>query len=179
MTRHLVFMGTTLLLTGIFSAVAVALGCGPLLMTPGSIVVAYAALTVSPIEAALAATLVGFVVDALGGALLGASSFSLLVTLLASRLAVGLVASPRSGQALLFVGGFAVTQALTAMILQALFAQGAAVVHVADAFLLGVLDAIVAAVVFPLLHETFVLLRWEERNTTLRERLQSRARPSG
>jgi cell shape-determining protein MreD len=174
MTRVFSFMAVALVVTALCSALAVTLGIAALPVTPGSIVVAYAALATPPIEAAFSAVLVGLVVDALSGTSLGASSFSLLVTLLVSRLGVSLVPSTRDRFAIAFVGVFASAQALLAMALLALFGQSHARLDVVVVVVVGALDALVAIAVFPLLHVLFVLLRLEERSATLRERLQAR-----
>jgi hypothetical protein len=173
-TRVFTFMLVALVLTAVGSASAVTLGSAGIPFTPGSIVVAYAALATPPVEAAFSAVLVGLVVDALSGTSLGASSFSLLVTLLVSRLGVSLVPSTRDGSAVAFVGLFAVVQALLAMTMVALFGQPHARIDVWMAVIVGVFDAVVSLVVFPALHAVFVLLRLEERSATLRERLQAR-----
>ncbi len=174
MTRVFTFMAAALVVTALFSACAITLGTAALPITPGSIVVAYAALATPPVEAAFSAVLVGLVVDALSGTSLGASSFSLLVTLLVSRLGASLVPSTRDGVAFGFVGLFAAAQALLAMLMIALFGQTHAQLDVATAVVVGVLDAVVAVALFPALHAVFVLLRLEERSATLRERLQAR-----
>lgn len=174
MTRVFTFMLAALAVTALGSACSVTLGTAALPITPGSIVVAYAALATPPVEAAFSAVLVGLVVDALSGTSLGASSFSLLVTLLVSRLGVSLVPSTRDRIAFAFVGVFAFAQALLAMVMVALFGQAHARLDVATAVVVGLLDAVVALAVFPALHAVFVLLRLEERSATLRERLQAR-----
>jgi hypothetical protein len=163
----------TLVVTALSSALAVAVGSAGFPLTPGSVVVAYAALAAPPIEAAFSAVIVGLVVDALNGAALGTSSFTLLVTLLASRLGISLVPSHRGAPAWTFAGLFAFAQALLAMLLLALVGQRGAV-DVGAAVALAVVDVALAVVLFPALHEALVLLRQEERSATLRERLQAR-----
>jgi len=173
-SRVFTFMMVTLIATAAASALAVALGTAALPLTPGSVVVAYAALTTPPVEAAFSAALVGLIVDALAGASLGASSFSLLVTLLVSRLGVGFVPSTRDAVSFLFVGAFAFTQALCAMAMVALFGPTHRGVDLSVAVVVALVDIVVAWALFPVLHEVFVLLRLEERSATLRERLQAR-----
>jgi hypothetical protein len=174
MTRVFTFMVAALVFTALCSACAVTLGIAAVPVTPGSIVVAYAALATPPVEAAFSAVLVGLVVDALSGTSLGASSFSLLVTLLVSRMGVSLVPSTRDRFAYAFVALFSSAQALLAMVMIALFGQAHARLDVATAVAVGVLDALLALALFPALHAVFVLLRLEERSATLRERLQAR-----
>ncbi len=174
MTRVLVFLVTTILVTAVASSLAVGTGVGAVPLTAGSVVLAYAALATPPVEAAFSATIVGLVVDALAGAALGLSSFSLLVTLLVSRLAIGFVPSTREPIALLFVGAFAGVQALVAMTMLALSGPTQRGIDLFVAGKIALVDAGAAYWLFPLLHEVFVLLRLEERSATLRERLQAR-----
>jgi cell shape-determining protein MreD len=172
-SRIATFLLFTIVVTAVSSALAVTVGSSGLPVTAGSIVVAYAALATPPIEAAFSAALVGLVVDALNGAALGTSSFTLLATLLASRLGIELVPTNRGWPAWTFVGVFAFAQTLLAMLLLALFGQRSAV-DVGGAVAIGVVDGVVAMGLFPALHGVLVLLRVEERSATLGERLQAR-----
>jgi cell shape-determining protein MreD len=174
MTRVATFMAVTLFVTAVASGFAVVLGRGALPLTAGSVVVAYAALATPPVEASFTAMLVGLVVDALAGASLGASSFSLLVTLLLTRLGEGFVPSTRDRSAYAFVLAFAFVQALLASALLALVGPTHRGLALAGAVQIAVVDAVAAVMIFPLLHAVFVLLRLEDRSATLRERLQAR-----
>src|SRR5690606_34090125 len=77
MNRALLAVAATVLLASVRRALPVMLGVSSVPFTPGSVVVAYAALTKPPIEAAITASLCGLVVDGLSGIPLGVSSFAL------------------------------------------------------------------------------------------------------
>ena len=82
MNRPLLSMAVTLLLTALHKVVPLWLGSSSVLATPGAIVVAYAVLTMAPVEAIVTAALCGLVVDGLGGMPLGVGSLSMVVVVL-------------------------------------------------------------------------------------------------
>jgi hypothetical protein len=174
MTRIVTSMVVALVLVSVLGALAVTFGTGAFLATPGAVVVAYAAITAPPIEAAFSAVLVGLVVDVVAGTSLGVSSFSLLVTLLLARFGVSLVPSPRHPTAYAFVAAFAAVEALVSMLLLALFAQRHAPIAPGKIVVVSIVDTVIAFLLFSALHELFVLLHLEERTATLKERLQAR-----
>ncbi len=166
-------MVVTLVVTAICGSLPVLFGWPALPVTPGAVVCAYAALTTPPIEAAVTAALVGLVVDALSGSPIGASSLALLVTLLTSRLGVSLVPLARGGAAFAFVAAFAAFHALLAQALLALFAQRRAV-DLVIVVVVGILDALLSLILFPVLRRVLVILRLEDKGATLGERLSAR-----
>jgi len=172
-SRTFVAMVMTLVVTAVFAGLPVLFGTQAWPVTPGAVVVAYAALTVPPVEAAVAAGLVGLVVDALAGSPIGVSSFALVVTLLLSRLGVSLVPAPRGLASLAFVVAFGVTHAFFAQTLLALFGQRRAV-DLVVVVTVGVLDGLLSLLLFPLLRFVLVVLRLEDRSATLGERLSLR-----
>lgn len=173
MSRVALTMALALITTAIGAALPVVFGTGAWPLTPAVVLVAYAALTVPPLEAAVTAALVGLIVDALAGAPLGVSSFALVVTLLLSRLVVSLVPTARGPLALAFVFGFGFVHALLAQTLLAVFGQNR-VVDVLVVVGVGVLDAVAALVLFPLIRGALVVLRLEDKSATFKERLQAR-----
>lgn len=173
MSRTIVAMVVTLVVTAIFAGMPVLFGSAAWPITPGAVVVAYAALTVPPLEAAVTAALVGLVMDALSGSPIGVSSFALVVTLLLSRLGVRLVPHPQGLVAIAFVVAFAFTHAFLAQILLALFGQRRAV-DVVAVVIVGVLDALLSLLIFPLVRRLLVILRLEDHSATLGERLSLR-----
>lgn len=166
-------MVVTLFASAVCASLPVLFGWSALLVTPGAVVCAYAALTQPPIEAAVTAALVGFVVDALSGSPLGASSLALVVTLLTSRLGVALVPVATGVTAFIFVFAFGAFHALLAQALLALFAQRRSV-DVAIVVIVAVSDALLSLLLFPLIRRMLVLLRLEDKGATLRERLAAR-----
>lgn len=173
MSRTFVAMVMTLVVTAVFAGFPVLFSTPAWPITPGAVVVAYAALTLPPVEAAVAAALVGLVVDALSGSPIGVSSFALVVTLLLSRLGVSLVPQPRGWTSFAFVFAFGFTHAFFAQTLLALFGQRRAV-DLVIVVVVGVLDAALSLLLFPLLRRVLVILRLEDRSATLGERLQAR-----
>lgn len=172
MTRTVVAMIVTLVVTAVFASLPLLFGSPALPVTPGAVVCAYAALTQPPIEAAVTAALVGLVVDALSGSPIGVSSLALLVTLLTSRLGVSLVPLARGATAFAFVAAFGAFHALLAQGLLALFAQRR--VDVVIVVVIGVMDALLSLLLFPILRRVLVVLRLEDKGATLGERLSAR-----
>jgi rod shape-determining protein MreD len=172
-SRTFVAMVITLVATAVFGALPVLFGSPAWPVTPGAVIVAYAALTLPPVEAAVTAALVGLVVDALSGSPIGVSSFALVVTLLLSRLGVSLVTQPRGFTSFVFVFAFAFTHAFFAQTLLALFGQRRAV-DLVVVVVVGILDAVLSLLLFPVVHRVLVLLRLEDRGATLGERLSAR-----
>ncbi len=173
MSRTFVAMIVTLVITAIISSLPVLFGTPAWPITPGAVIVAYAALAQPPVEAAVTAALVGLVVDALSGSPIGVSSFALVVTLLVSRPAVSLVPQPRGWMSFAFVAGFATAHALLAQALLALFGQRRAV-DLLIVVVVGVLDAVLSLLLFPILRRVLVVLRLEDKGATLGERLSAR-----
>ena len=173
MTRAAVALVMTLVVTAALACLPVLLGWPALPVTPGAVICAYAALTQPPIEAAVTASLVGLVVDALSGTPIGVSSLSLVVTLLTARLGVSLVPVARGLASFLFVGAFGALHALLGQALLALFAQRRAV-DVVVVVVVAVADALLSLALFPLLRRVLVVLRLEDRGATLGERLSAR-----
>ena len=174
MNRALLAVAATVLLASVRRALPVMLGVSSVPFTPGSVVVAYAALTKPPIEAAITASLCGLVVDGLSGIPLGVSSFALVVTLLLSRLGIRFVPRARGVGAFAFAFLFAVVQAVIATTLLTVFGDRGGSVHLSGLVTLGVVDGALALVVFPLLHSLSVRLGLEDRDSTLGERLATR-----
>ncbi len=174
MSRVLVAMLATLMLVSLRRALPVIIGMSWLPLTPGAVIVAYAALTWPPIEAVVAAALCGLVVDALSGMPLGVSSFALVVSLLATRLTLRFFTRSRGLAASAFAGAFGVLQALVATALLAAFGDRHGGFDVLNAVVIGVMDFALALIVFPALHAALVSLNLEERGASLRERLALR-----
>lgn len=174
MSRPLTLMGATLLLLAVQQVVPLWLGVTSVPATPGAIVVAYGALTMAPVEAIVTAALCGLVVDALGGMPLGVASFSLVVTLLVARLGLRFLTESRGPVAAAFAGGFAAFQVLLVGALLSAFADRAGSFNLIEAVAIGVIDGVLALVLFPWLHWLGVLIGVEERGTSHRERLAAR-----
>ncbi len=174
MSRVLVAMLATLVLVSLRRVLPVIIGVSSLPVTPGAVIVAYAALTWPPIEAVVVAALCGLIVDALSGMPLGISSFALVVTVLTTRLGLQFFTRSRGLAASAFAGGFGMLQALIATSLLAAFGDRHGSIDVVSGVLIGISDFVVALAVFPLLHAILVKLGLEERGATLRERLASR-----
>ena len=174
MSRVLVAMFVTLVLVAVRRAVPVMIGVTGLPLTPGAVVVAYAALSWPPVEAAVAGALCGLIVDALSGMPLGVSSFAMVVTLLATRLTLRFFTRSRGLAASAFAGGFCLLQAVITNGLLAAFGDRHGGLEVGQAARVALLDFVLALAVFPMLHALLVSLRLEERGASLRERLASR-----
>jgi hypothetical protein len=165
----------TLVLVALQRALPVVLGVASITVTPAAIIVAYAGLTLAPLEAVIIAGVVGVIVDALTGMPLGLGSFSLVLSLLVARLGLRLTTSNRGVVAAAFAGGLGFLQCAIVVVLLTAFTERAALASFGDAVIVGVVDAILAALVFPLYHRVSVGAGLEERGARLRERLASRA----
>lgn len=174
MNRPLLSMAVTLLLTALHKVVPLWLGSSSVLATPGAIVVAYAVLTMAPVEAIVTAALCGLVVDGLGGMPLGVGSFSMVVVVLLARLALRFMTETRGPPAAAFAGGFGAMQALLVGAMLSAFAGRAGSFDVVQAIGIGVIDGVLALALFPILHWIGVLFGVEEKGATLRERLAAR-----
>ncbi len=170
MKRSLAFVILCLLSTAVSSAAAVAMGLSNMPLVPGVLLVAYTAIADPPIEAALTAALVGLVMDALGGTPLGVSVIACVLALVSSRLVIGWVTSVRGPKAALFTAGLSAVYALIALVLLFAFQRRQAFGLVSLA-VLAVSHALASFVAFPLLTRVLVLLRLEQRGTSLHERM--------
>ncbi len=173
MSRIVTCMVATLLAMAVLRVIPVITSSDPWPMTPGAVVVAFAALTMAPIEGVVAAAICGFIVDGLAGMPMGVSSFSLVVTLLVSRLGLRFMSGARGLTAAGFVGAFGMTQAVIAAVLMAFFGARHSSMGIVDVGLLGIMNMGWAFVIGPPLLS--VLSRFGvERHSTLGERLAAR-----
>jgi len=174
MRRVLLAAAMTLVLVALQRAAPVALGVSAIAATPAAVVVAYAGLTLSPLEAIVIAGVCGVVVDSLTGMPLGLASFSLVLALLVARLGLRLTTSNRGVVAVAFAGGVGFLQCLIVGALLSAFSDRAGQLSLKDAVVVGVVDAALAAAILPLYHRVSVRAGLEERGATLRERLATR-----
>jgi hypothetical protein len=173
MSRVLLAMGATLVLMALVRALPVVIGVAALPVTPAAIPVAWAALTLAPLEAVVAASLCGLVVDALGGLPVGLSSFSLVVALLVTRLGIRNVMRPVGPVAAGVAGIVGLLQALVSFALLLFFAPERAPWQPTALVASSVLDVGLAWVLLPVLDRLGVLVGLE-RTTSTAERLASR-----
>jgi hypothetical protein len=173
MTRPLVLALFALILTAISGALAVMFGWSTIPIVPGVLLCAYAAIVDPPIQAALGASLIGLVIDALSGTPLGVNVIACVAVLSASRFVVSFVPLPRGLPSFLFVGGFSGVWAFLALLLLYLF-QSREGFGFGAMFATAIVNAVASVVVFPVLSRILVLLRLEEKGETLQERLASK-----
>ena len=173
MNRALLAVACCLVAMAVLRAAAVVLGVSGVPVTPAAVVVAWAALALPPLEAVVAASLCGLVVDALGGLPVGLSSFSLVVSLLLARLGTRSVTRAVGPLAALFAGGVGLLQATISWLLLAIFAPERAPWQPGTLMLVGLFDAALAWALLPMLDRLGVLVGLE-RSTSTADRLAAR-----
>lgn len=173
MSRVLLAMGVALAAMAVVRSLPVVVGLASLPATPVAIIVAWAALVLPPLEAVVAASLCGFIVDALAGLPVGLSSFSLVVVLLIARLGTRSVPRAVGPVAALFAGGVGLLQVTVSWVLLAVFAPERAPWQPGTLILVGALDAGLALLLLPLLDRLGVLVGIE-RSTSTADRLAAR-----
>jgi rod shape-determining protein MreD len=176
MSRSLLLATLGLLLHAIVAALAVALGWDALPVAPAVVLVAYAALAEPPIEAAISATLLGFMLDALSGSPIGMNMLACLLALLVGRLAAGAVAAPRGLGAFVFGGGMSMGYHLFLLIVLLMFGGERESFGLLSILSTGLFDGLVALVLMPATQALFIALGLEQREVTMTERLTHGAR---
>jgi hypothetical protein len=174
-SRALALALLALLLTAAQASLAVTLGVSSLPFVPGVILVAYAALVDPPVEAAISATLVGLVVDALSGTPLGLNVLACLLALLVGRLFVPWVTAPRGLAALAFTGGLSAGYHLVALTLLFVFSAERKAFGFLPMITIAVGNAVAAVVVITLTQRLLVAFKLEQKGETIHERLSSRS----
>lgn len=176
MSRVLWLAGFSLVLQSVVAATAVAFGLASVPLTPAVLMVAYAALIEPPIEGALTATTVGFLLDALSGAAVGLNMLACLLLFLCGRVAAKRVPSSVGVIAALFVSGLAAGYYLFVLTLLYAFDRGRQSLALDGLFSTSLLTGASSLLVFPLIQRLFVSLGLEERTASVAERLSRRAR---
>lgn len=174
MLRVLVF---TLMAVGLHGAAAVlpvALHAASMPLLPGVVLVAYAALVEPPVAAALAASTLGLLVDALSGTPLGLHMLASLVALLVGRLAADWVSAPRGVPAFLFTATMAGAYHVVVVTLPWMFGPHPDEWRVAGFWSTAFWNGFAALGLFPVVQGVLVRLGLEEREETLSERLARR-----
>lgn len=174
MKRPLVLALLALVLTSFQAALAVVLGVSSLPFVPGVVLVAYAALVDPPVEAAITATLVGLVVDALSGTPLGLNVLACLLALLTGRLFAPWVLQPRGVAALLFTGGLSAGYHLVALTLLYVFSAERKAFGFLPMLTTAAGNALLAVVVIPVTRRALVAVGLEDKGESLRDRLSTR-----
>lgn len=174
MTRVLVLALLALVFHALLAGLAVAFGSSSLPLMPAVLLVSYAALVEPPVVAALAASTVGIVLDALAGAPLGLNMLACLLALLLGRFAASWVKSPRGLSAFLYAAALSAGYHLFVVTLLYVFGS-----HPEGLALHGLVGAALwngfaALLVFPFTQWLLVRLGLEEREETLSERLARR-----
>jgi hypothetical protein len=173
MSRVLLAMAVGLAAMAMVRVLPVVLGVASVPLTPGAVVVAWAALVLPPLEAVVAASLCGLIVDALAGLPVGLSSFSLVVALLVARLGTRSIPRAVGPLASAFAGGVGLLQATVSWVLLAVFAPERAPWQPGTLLLVGILDVGLALLLLPVLDRLGVLVGLE-RSTSTADRLAAR-----
>jgi rod shape-determining protein MreD len=176
MSRVLLLAGLGLLLHALEAGLAVVLGSSSLPLAPAVVLVAYAALVEPPVEAALTASCLGLVLDALSGSPLGLNMLACLFALLAGRLLARRVTSPRGVAAFLFATGMSAGYSLFVLTLLYVFGTARESFGLQGVVSSSLANGALSLLLFPLCQFLLVSLGLEEREATMQERLSRRAR---
>lgn len=179
MNRSLLLALLALVLHALQAAAAVSLGVSGLPMVPAVVLVAYAALAEPPVEAAVSATFLGLVLDALSGSPLGLNILACLLALFVGRLSAGMVAGPFGASAFAFAAVLSAGYHLFVLFLLTVFGAPRGGLGIGSVLWTGFVDGLLAVVLMPMVQWLFVRLGLEEREVTLKERLRSRATRGG
>jgi hypothetical protein len=173
MSRVFLTMAATLIATALVRAFAVMIEVASIPLTPAAAVVAWAALSLAPLEAVVAASCCGLVVDALGGLPVGLTSFSLVVALLITRLGIRGVARPVGLLAASVAGVVGLLQAFVSWGLLVFFVPERAPWQPGAAVFASCGDVVLGLVLLPILDRLGVVVGLE-RTASTAERLASR-----
>lgn len=176
MSRVLVLAVLALLLHALESGLAVVLGATSLPVAPAVVLVAYAALVEPPVEAALTASSLGLVLDALSGTALGLNMLACLLVLLLGRFAAPRVPSPRGVSAFLFAALLSAGYHTLVLTLLYVFEAQRESFGFQGIVTTSIANGLLALLLFPLVQRLLVALGLEEREATMEERLSRRAR---
>lgn len=171
MIRSLLLASLGVLLHAIMAALAVTLGWNALPVAPAVVLVAYAALAEPPIEAAISATLLGFILDALSGSPIGMNMLACLLALLVGRLAAGAVAAPRGWGAFAFGGLMSMGYHLFLLVVLFMFDSSREAFGLLGILSTAIFDGWAALFLMPAAQALFISLGLEEREVTMTERL--------
>lgn len=174
MIRVLLLACMALMLHAIQAWLAVAFGVSSLPILPAVVLVAYAALVEPPVVAALAASTIGLLLDAVSGTPLGLNMLACLLALLLGRSAADWIHSPRGMPAFLFTAAMAAGYHVFVVTLPWAFGP-----HPDEWVIRGFMstawwNGIASLLIFPLAQRLLVRLGLEEREETLSERLARR-----
>lgn len=174
MIRVLFLAGMALLLHGMQAALAVSFGVSSLPVLPAVVLVAYAALVEPPVVAALAASTIGLLLDALSGSPLGLNMLACLLALLLGRSAAEWIHAPRGTPAFLFTAAMAAGYHVFVVTLPWAFGP-----HPDEWVISGFMstawwNGVASLFIFPLAQRVLVRMGLEEREETLSERLARR-----
>lgn len=175
MTRSLLLATLGLLLHAVQAAVAVAFGWESMPVAPAVVLVAYAALAEPPVEAAITATFLGLILDALSGSPIGLNMLSCLLALLVGRLAARWVTAPRGWGALAFGAALSAGYHLFLLILLKTFGAYREGLGILSVLSTALWDGLLSVVLMPATQWLLVAVRLEEREVTATERLSRRA----
>lgn len=176
MIRVLLLAGLGLLLHAFEAGFAVVLGSTSLPVAPAVVLVAYAALVEPPVEAALTASCLGLVLDALSGSPLGLNMLACLLALLAGRFFARRVSSPRGAAGFLFATGMSAGYSLFVLTLLYVFGTDRESFGLQGLVATSFANGLLSLLLFPLCQWLLVSMGLEERETTMEERLSRRAR---
>lgn len=174
MIRVVLLACMALLLHAVQAGLAVAFGVSSLPILPAVVLVAYAALVEPPVVAALAASTIGFLLDALSGTPLGLNMLACLLALLLGRSAADWIQSPRGMPAFLFAAAMAAGYHVFVVTLPWAFGP-----HPDEWIISGFMstawwNGVAAWFIFPWAQRVMVRLGLEEREEPLSERLARR-----
>ena len=158
----------------LISASAVVFGFEGLPIAPAVVLVAYAALAEPPIEAAISAAFLGFVLDALTGAPVGLNMLACVVAFFLAWPNALWVSSPRSLSAFLFAGGMSAGYFLTLRVLLLIFNDEP--FGVQGLFTIALANGALALLLFPPWHRLLVRLGLETDQANLEQKLEMRTR---
>lgn len=175
MIRSLLLVFIGLLLHATEAALAVSFGSAGLPLSPGIVVVAYAALVEPPVEAAITAALMGVVMDAMLGAPVGLNMLACLFALGLGRTLADKVSSPRSLVAFLFAAGISAAYHTFVVTLLFVFTSAQAGRGVFSVLPTALANGALSFFLFPLLRRLLIAAGLEEREVSFEERLSDRA----
>ncbi len=176
MSRVLLLAGLGLLLHALEAGLAVVLGVTSIPLAPAVVLVAYAALVEPPVEAALTASSLGLVLDALSGSALGLNMLACLLVLLLGRVAAARVPSPRGVSGFLFAALLSAGYHLLVLTLLYVFEADRESFAVQGIVTTSISNGLLSLLLFPLAQRLLVVVGLEEREASMEERLARRAR---
>ena len=175
MVRAILVISLALVTTSMVSALTAVFGTGYFPFLPVILLLAYIGIADFGAEGMILAALLGLLMDAWSGTLLGINMLICLFLYFGGAPLARVTGAPQGLPAFLVGSIFVGSYGFIHNGLFALFRRGPQKIEFVDILVSGLLNGMLAVLFFPLIHFLFVYFGFSEREASLAERLSNRA----